>query len=152
MNKNLGEKILKLREEGYSYNKICETLKCSKGLVSYHLGLSQKEKTAERKRINRYKKKNNIQVFKFDEDTKKIRKILYTKYISYIRTAKLKYTNKKNRKITFDEFVNALISTDKCYLTGDSIDIYNVNSYHIDHKIPRSKGGNSDLNNLGASL
>lgn len=32
------EQILKLREQGYTYNQICKELGCSKGTVSYHLG------------------------------------------------------------------------------------------------------------------
>lgn len=52
------EKILKLRSEGKTYNQIQETLKCSKGLISYHCGEGQKEKTKKRLRKMRSNKVN----------------------------------------------------------------------------------------------
>ncbi len=47
------EKILHLRELGYSYNKIVDELKCSKSTVSYYCGEKQLEKTNKRKQNNR---------------------------------------------------------------------------------------------------
>ena len=35
-----------------------------------------------------------------------------------------------------------------CYLTGDPIDIEDTYSYHADHIVPRSKGGDSSFGNL----
>jgi hypothetical protein len=43
------EKILKLRKEGKTYNEIVEILGCSKGTVSYHCGVNQKEKARQRR-------------------------------------------------------------------------------------------------------
>ena len=42
------EKIKHLRSMGYTYNQIQKELGCSKGTISYHLGVGQKEKTKER--------------------------------------------------------------------------------------------------------
>lgn len=39
------EQILKLREEGKTYNQIQKELKCSKGTISYHCGKEQKQKS-----------------------------------------------------------------------------------------------------------
>ena len=39
------ENILKLRAEGKSYRQIEKELGCSKGTISYHLGVGQKNKT-----------------------------------------------------------------------------------------------------------
>ena len=36
MNKNLSEKIIELRNAGYSYNKIVKELNCSKSVVFYN--------------------------------------------------------------------------------------------------------------------
>lgn len=39
----------------------------------------------------------------------------------------------------------------KCYLTGQEIDITKDN-YELDHKIPASKGGSNELENLGITI
>jgi 5-methylcytosine-specific restriction endonuclease McrA len=36
-----------------------------------------------------------------------------------------------------------------CYLTGEQIDINKPRTYHFDHIIPRSRGGDSSIDNLG---
>ena len=54
------EKILKLREEGKSYNQIKEILGCSKGTIAYHCGDGQKEKS--KNRSQGWKKKNTLKV------------------------------------------------------------------------------------------
>jgi len=36
-----------------------------------------------------------------------------------------------------------------CYLTGRKIDLQDTRSYHLDHIVPRSKGGDNSLENLG---
>ena len=36
-----------------------------------------------------------------------------------------------------------------CYLTGEPIDIFKPRTYNFDHKIPRSRGGDNSLDNLG---
>lgn len=37
----------------------------------------------------------------------------------------------------------------KCYLTGVEIDWDDTTSYHLDHIVPRSKGGTNLLDNCG---
>lgn len=49
------EKILELRAKGYTYNQIRDELGCSKGLISYHVGPGQREKS-----IARNRKKSNL--------------------------------------------------------------------------------------------
>jgi DNA-binding CsgD family transcriptional regulator len=44
------ENIIRLHLEGKSYSQIKEELGCSKGTISYHLGIGQKEKTRNRAR------------------------------------------------------------------------------------------------------
>ena len=46
----LGPKIEALRKQGYSYKDIQNTLNCSIGTISYHLGKGQKEKTKQRRK------------------------------------------------------------------------------------------------------
>ena len=50
---DLGVQIIKLREQGYSYNQIKEALNCSKGTISYHLSDQGKEKAMQRQRDRR---------------------------------------------------------------------------------------------------
>ena len=50
---------------------------------------------------------------------------------------------------SLDELIEHLGENPKCYLTGRKIDLSNGRSYALDHIIPRSKGGDSSLNNCG---
>lgn len=43
------EDILRLRSEGKTYRQIQEILGCSRGTISHHLGVGQKEKTSKRR-------------------------------------------------------------------------------------------------------
>lgn len=36
----------------------------------------------------------------------------------------------------------------RCYLTGDVIDLIDTSSWHLDHVVPTSRNGNSSLDNL----
>jgi predicted transcriptional regulator len=47
------EDIVRLRSEGKTYREIQESLGCSKGTISYHLGDGQKRKTGERSQKRR---------------------------------------------------------------------------------------------------
>jgi len=49
----LHDDILKLRDDGFTYNQIVNNLGCSKGTVSYYLGKDQKLKTLIRTRNRR---------------------------------------------------------------------------------------------------
>lgn len=51
---------------------------------------------------------------------------------------------------TIDEFL-AKFANPKCYLTGVAIDLYK-SKYHLEHIIPISSGGSSNLDNLELSI
>ena len=74
------EQILKLQALGYSYNKIKETLKCSKSTISYYLGENQKEKTQFRTKKCRYNKLHNIIEDNKKSGPEKKEKIVKIKY------------------------------------------------------------------------
>lgn len=58
------EEIIRLNKEGKSYRQIQKILGCSKGTISYHLGMGQKEKSLERQRMIRTKVSAFIQEYK----------------------------------------------------------------------------------------
>jgi 5-methylcytosine-specific restriction endonuclease McrA len=48
-----------------------------------------------------------------------------------------------------EDVINKYGENTFCYLTGDRIDISKPRTYSFDHKIPRSRGGENTLDNLG---
>lgn len=48
----------------------------------------------------------------------------------------------------WDEFITWINNQTKCYITGRVIDISKIESWQIDHIIPKSKGGAMTLDNL----
>ena len=153
------EKIIELRNLGYSYNRIVKETGCSKGTVSYHCGEGQKEKQKERLIKNRSKRHplvRKVENFtsvkkdktKFEKNVnKKLKKIIYQK----IQTFSGKYKNKGNynkmEKFTIEDFINKVGENPKCNLTGRKINLLEARTYQLDHIIPRSKGGDNSLDN-----
>jgi transposase len=60
----LKDEIFKLKKEGYSYRDIQKELNCSKGTISYHLGVGQKDKVDKRRIDARGKITRYIQEYK----------------------------------------------------------------------------------------
>lgn len=58
------ESILKLREQGYTYNQIVEELGCAKSTVSYYCGQGQQAKSAQRQKDKRSKIRRYLQSIK----------------------------------------------------------------------------------------
>ena len=154
----LKEKILELRSQGYNYNQIKSILGCSKGTISYHCGEGQKEKSRSRKR----KRRSNPLVGKIEHFCEKRKnydnKILLdrTTYerlqgrlMSFCRERKYKEDKRRYNvpMFTVKDLMEKIGDNPTCYLTGRSIDLNCPRSYHLDHIIPKSKGGNDSLDN-----
>lgn len=162
MNKGLGKKILELYEKGFSYREIEKKLGCSKGLISYHCGAGQKEKTRNNQRRNRSSDvlKAKVQRFvgrpskqqktKKESIKKKIEDILRIKIRGFCLTEKVngRYARCKTT-FKVKDLVKKIRSNPVCYLTGRPINLEEGRSYHLDHIVPRSKGGDNSLDNCG---
>lgn len=150
------EKILKLREEGKTYNQIKEILGCSKGTISYHCGDGQKEKNDKRRKkrrenillskVDRFKyRKHDKEVISKDNKTRK-------DVVESIRKFQKRKGNgvDKNLYKTFNwEDVLEKYGEDTiCYLSGEKLNLYK-NNYQLDHIIPVSRKGENTLVNLG---
>lgn len=127
------EQILKLRQQGKSYTEIQEILNCSRGTISYHCGVGQKEKTYLRTIKSRRGIKSII-----------LRKI--DLFINRNLDNKLKYTN---RTLLHEQMYEKIVSNPYCYITGDKIDLSDANSYCLDHIIPFYISQDNSINNLG---
>lgn len=135
------EQILKLREEGKTYNEIQSILGCSKGTISYHLGDNQKEKTLNRTRKRR---KDDLILSKVNSFKEKNR----GRVRDFQRRNNGHLNNKQEFNFTTIDVLKKIKNL-KCYLTGKSINLLDSKSFAFDHIIPSSKGGLNTLDNLG---
>lgn len=55
---------MELSQQGFSYTQIQNKLNCSKGTISYHCGIGQKEKTRAREKDKRNKRIKYVQDYK----------------------------------------------------------------------------------------
>lgn len=150
------EKIIKLRKSGKSYGEIAKLLNCSKGTIAYHCGDGQKAKAYNRRKINSVKLINKIRkkiqnfslkrkTYIYPISTSELRlKILYRIVSFSMREDRTTYTTPL---FTVDEFLEKIGESPRCYLSGKLLNIEDHKSWSIDHKIPRSKGGDNTLDN-----
>lgn len=149
--------IIRLREEGHTYTQICQILGCSKGTVAYHCGFGQKEKTRQRNQESKEKNNacNKVWNFKTAElrrqnrSKKDAKTRVQVKLGSFKKGKRRGYTEIERESFTLKDVVAKFGQQTRCYLTGRSIDLYDPNTYNLDHIVPIAKGGNSLLENLG---
>ena len=162
LDKGLGKKILELYEKGFSYREIKMKLGCSKGTVSYHCGSGQKQKSKTRQRKGREDNVLRTKIERFTgslnksrqqenkKDGRLIKKILQIKITQFSLTGKRKDKNVRC-KLMFKtkDLLTKIGSNPVCYLTGRPINLEDGKSYHLDHILPKSKGGDNSLDNCG---
>lgn len=146
--------ILDLRKQGLSYNKIQQIVRCSKSTISFHCGKGQKKKHLIRlqKRRSISVLRNKIETFRYkhkqeiiyNKDSRNVRKILQIKLRFFSMNRK---TKKVKQKFSLQDLIDKIGDNPTCYLTGRSIDLTDGRSYHLDHIVPISKGGNNGLDN-----
>jgi 5-methylcytosine-specific restriction endonuclease McrA len=135
------EQILKLRAEGKSYNEIKKALGCSKGTIAYHCGQGQKQKTKNRTENSR---RNNPLLQKVD----RFKNIKHRLRLFSRDSRKGDYTK---LNFNYSDVLKKFGTNPDCYLTGESLCLYEAQSYNLDHVIPRSRGGENSLDNMGVA-
>lgn len=129
----LQQNIKNLRKEGKSYTQIQKILKCSKGTIAY--SCSDEQKMKAKKRSKRYSTKKGA---------------LYKKLQGFCYNyGKFSKTRKYYPIFDFAGIEKRFNDNPKCYLTGENIDLKNMKSYSLDHINPVSKGGKSNIENMG---
>lgn len=113
----------RLKEIGHNYKEISQIMGCSYYTVTYHLN-------PERKAKQRSWFKNNY----------------HNKHLLNKMTAFKKYGNSID--FSLDDLLKHIGDNPRCYFTNQSIDLSISSSYSLDHKIPKSRGGSSNLDNL----
>ena len=151
---DIREKIFCLREEGLTYDEIASIVCCNKGTVCYHLNSTQKQKSQERQIRSRQKNHISGRIFCFKKPYQaKNRK----GFLQNIRQKTRKFKTRGGEAVSnydygYKEVLEKLGDSPKCYLTGVPIDLSKSSTYSFDHIIPRSRGGNNSLENLGLCL
>lgn len=140
--RNLKEQVLALRQEGKTLIEIKSTLRCSFSTIAYHL--YQKTRTSTKQRVNRENKNNYNRTYV----TENPKGILIQKYTQFFRLGKYSKISDA-KKFTFQDLVASIPDNPKCYLTGQPLNLSSSSSFSFDHKIPTSKGGTLQLDNLG---
>jgi len=132
------EQILALREQGFTYNQIKAELGCSKSTISYYCSPDQKAKTQARTAKSREQTAlSKFEAFKYNS------KGVNNKFTQFKGRGKLDYA------YTYQNIIGILATVTACYLCNTDIDYQDPSSFHFDHKVPVSRGGTNELENLG---
>lgn len=119
------EKILELRRENKTYREIADTLGIPFQRVEYYCSPDRKESLA--KSYRKYAARNRLQ-----------KKVASFHGITKVR---------EKTSFTYREFLGKVGERPSCYITKQPIDLNDKESYSIDHKIPKSRGGTNSIDN-----
>ena len=137
------DKIHELRDKGMSYNQIATMTKCSKATLSYYFGSGGKKAVRDRQRKNR----KELGVLRARLESWELDNGKLPRHNVFRKT-------KQDRKNRIEESRKYLEDTfnGKCYLSGRPFDLDDTGTFHFDHIIPKSAGGENHIANLGVCV
>lgn len=135
-------KIQRFRQKGYTYKEIARKLGLSISAIytSAHPPSEESRRAAQKVWKQKAKARNpffnKMKAFNKSE----LKNIIYGKY--YCFSGEVMSVKEK-------DVMDKVGLTPICYLTGDCIDVWKPETYSFDHIVPKSRGGKSDIDNLG---
>lgn len=144
MNKKDWNIIIDIRRKLYTNQQISKKHKIS---IDYLQNLYENFKSIRRTRSGKKRSKN---IF---ENRQKSYYILRTEgkiTLNHPLYSKIKaFLQRDITEKDLNNFLDKFGLAPKCYLTGRNINLNNPKSYHLDHIIPKSKGGSNTFDNMG---
>ena len=139
---------MKLRQRGQPLAKIAESLGCSLSTVAYHLYAKAKATTKNRVKTRRATRKL-AGLPRVDVLTPF--SVLSGKVSQFHRRGRGVNKVMTRRVFSTADLMAQIGAQPCCYLTGTIIDLSVPSAYSLDHKVPISRGGSSELSNAGLS-
>jgi hypothetical protein len=142
MHPRIIRQIKSMHESGLGYTKISKELNIPKTTVRYNLDPNGKEKV--RKKVAKWRGNNPL-----ENKLNAARNTIRDKIKSFKRAKSGGTKRATKANVDSKYFLEKIIANPVCYLTGMSIDLTRPRSYQLDHKIPVSRGGISEVSNFG---
>ena len=142
MHPTIISQIKLMKKSGLGYKKIAKKLNLPRSSVRYYLDPNGKEKS--RLKMTRWRNKNPLK-----NKLLKARNAIRDKVKSFKRSSKTKLERSTRSDVDSKLFLNEMMNNPVCYLTGVKINLNNPEDFQLDHKIPKSRGGSNNVDNLG---